>query len=88
MGCMACHTASDKDQAKIGPTWKGLYGKKRDIFKADSVEATEDYLRESILNPAAKIVKGFEKIEAGMPVYAGVLNDAQVASIILYIKTL
>ncbi len=88
MGCMACHTASDKDQAKIGPSWKGLYGKKRDIFKADSVEATEDYLRESILNPAAKIVKGFEKIEAGMPVYAGVLNDAQIDSLILYIKTL
>ncbi len=88
MGCMACHTISDKDQAKIGPSWKGLYGKKRDLHKSDSVEATEDYLRESILNPSAKIVKGFEKIEAGMPVYAGVLNDAQIDSLILYIKTL
>jgi len=88
MGCMACHTTSDKDQAKIGPSWKGLYGKKRDIHKSQSIEATEDYLRESIVNPAAKIVKGFEKIEAGMPVYAGVLNDAQVDSLIMYIKTL
>jgi cytochrome c2 len=88
MGCMACHTTSDSDQAKIGPSWKGLYGKKRDIYKGDSVEATEDYLRESMVNPTAKIVKGFEKIEAGMPVYAGVLNDMQIDSLILYIKTL
>jgi cytochrome c2 len=88
MGCMACHTVSEKDQAKIGPSWKGLYGKKREIFQAGNVEATEDYLRESILDPAAKIVKGFEKIEAGMPIYAGVLSEAQIESLILYIKTL
>jgi cytochrome c2 len=88
MGCMACHTSSDKDQAKIGPSWKGLYGKKREIFKGGSLEATEDYLRESILDPAAKIVKGFEKIEAGMPIYAGILNESQIDSLILFIKTL
>ncbi len=88
MGCMACHATDDAVQPKIGPTWKGLYGKKRDIFKGGSVDATDDYLRESILTPAAKIVKGYEKIEAGMPVYSGVLNDAQIESLILFIKTL
>lgn len=89
MGCMACHATDDAPaQLKIGPTWKGLYGSQRDIFKSQPVEATDDYLRESILEPAAKILKGYEKIEAGMPVYLGVLNDAQVESLIMFIKTL
>lgn len=88
MGCMACHATDDSVQLKIGPSWKGLYGKKREIFKGQPVEATDDYLRESILTPAAKIVKGFEKIEAGMPVYSGVLSDSQIESIIMFIKTL
>ena len=88
MGCMACHSLDDAVEKKIGPSWKGLYGRKREIFKGETVEATEDYLRESILTPAAKVVKGFEKIEAGMPVYSGVLNDAQIESLIMFIKTL
>ncbi len=88
MGCMACHSLDDAVEKKIGPSWKGLYGSKREIFKGGSIEATDDYLRESILTPAAKIVKGFEKIEAGMPVYSGVLNDTQIESLIMFIKTL
>ena len=88
MGCMACHSLDDAVEKKIGPSWKGLYGAKREIFKGGTVEATDDYLRESILTPAAKIVKGFEKIEAGMPVYSGVLNDTQIESLIMFIKTL
>jgi hypothetical protein len=75
-------------QPKIGPSWKGLYGKKVEIYKGGTIDATDDYLRESILAPAAKIVKGYEKIEAGMPVYSGVLNDTQIESIIMFIKTL
>jgi len=88
MGCMACHATDDSVQLKVGPSWKGLYGSKRKIFKGEEVEATDDYLRESILAPADKIVKGYEKIEAGMPIYAGVLNDAQIESLIMFIKTL
>lgn len=88
MGCMACHATDDSVQLKIGPSWKGLYGKRREIFKSQPVDATEDYLRESILTPSAKIVKGYEKIEAGMPVYSGVLSDSQIESIIMFIKTL
>jgi cytochrome c2 len=88
MGCMACHSLDDAVEKKIGPSWKGLYGKKREIYKGGTVEATDDYIRESILTPAAKIVKGYEKIEAGMPVYSGVLNDSQIESLIMFIKTL
>jgi cytochrome c2 len=88
MGCMACHTTDNVAQQGIGPAWKGLFGSKRDIVKGTPMIADEAYLRESILTPAAKIVKGYEKVEAGMPVYAGVLSDSQVESIILFIKTL
>jgi len=88
MGCMACHAADDSVQPKIGPSWKGLYGKERPIVKQPSVIADEAYLREAILTPAARVVKGFEKVEAGMPQYAGVLTDAQVESLILFIKSL
>jgi cytochrome c2 len=88
MGCMACHATDDSKQPKIGPTWKGLYGKKRQFFKGPDAVADDAYIRESILIPSAKIVKGYEKAETGMPVYAGVLNDSQIQSIILFIKTL
>ena len=88
MGCMACHAIDDTNQPKIGPTWKGLYGRNRQFAKGPDVIADEAYIRESILIPSAKIVKGYEKVEAGMPIYSGVLTDAQIDSIILFIKTL
>ncbi len=88
MGCMACHATDDSVQPKIGPSWKGLFGKEREFAKAPKTVADEAYLRESILAPAAKVVKGYEKVEAGMPVYAGVLTDSQIESLILFIKSL
>lgn len=88
MGCMACHAIDDTVQPKIGPPWKGLYGKTREISKGPNVVADDAYIRESILIPSAKTVKGYEKVEAGMPVYQGVLSDSQIRSIILFIKTL
>ena len=88
MGCMACHATDDTVQQRIGPPWKGLYGKQREFAKAPSCVADEEYLRESIMTPAARIVKGYEKTESGMPVYAGVLTDSQIDSVILFIKSL
>ena len=88
MGCIACHATDDSLQPKIGPGWKGLYGKKRELAKGATVTADDMYLRESILTPAAKTVKGYERVETGMPVYAGVLTDSQVESLILFIKSL
>lgn len=86
-GCLACHSDA-ANVAKYGPTMKALYGKQRVFPKDGRVIADEAYLREAILEPAAKIVPGFEKAEAGMPSYAGVLTPRQIESIILYIKSL
>ena len=89
-GCMACHSTDGTLVGKVGPSWKGLFGAERDIAKGmkGKLKADEAYLRESITNPSAKVVKGFEKFDTGMPIYAGILNDSQIESLILYIKSL
>ena len=89
-GCMACHSIDGTLVGKVGPSWKGLYGSEREIAKGEKgkFKADEAYLRESITNPSAKVVKGFEKFDTGMPIYNGILNDSQIESLILYIKSL
>lgn len=89
MGCMACHSVDGTVYGKVGPSWKGLYGSERILAKGgDKAMADEAYIKESIQNPSAKVVKGYEKLDAGMPIYAGVLNDSQIESLILFIKSL
>jgi cytochrome c2 len=90
-GCVACHAAEDKVVDKSGPTWRGLFGRRRPVFvagKPSDITVDEAYVRESILQPSAKIAAGFEKGEYAMPSYAGVLSEAQVESLILFIKSL
>ncbi|MFA6545198.1 MAG: cytochrome c [Limisphaerales bacterium] len=91
LGCVACHSADGVEVAKVGPTWAGLFGSERVVVvgkKKITAPANEAYLRESILDPPAKIVAGFEKGEYAMPSYAGVANDSQVEALILFIKSL
>lgn len=89
-GCMACHSTDGTLVGKVGPSWKGLYGSEREIAKGTKgkFKADEAYLHESITNPSAKVVKGFEKFDTGMPIYAGILNESQIESLILFIKSL
>jgi hypothetical protein len=68
-----------------------LYGREETVTAGGEkikTVADEGYLRESILNPTAKIVTGFEKGEYAMPSYAGVLTDSQVDALVLFIKSL
>ena len=91
MGCVACHSTSGGYVTKIGPTWNGLYGKEREIVvnrKRTSIKVDDAYLRESILDPTAKVVQGFEKGEYALPSYAGVLNYSQIESLLLFIKSI
>jgi cytochrome c oxidase subunit 2 len=81
--CMICHQTSD--QKLVGPGWKGLFGKQEVMESGETVTADENYIRESILNPNAKIVKGFPP---AMPSFAGQLNDQEILGVIEYIKTL
>ena len=93
LGCVACHSVKDQDLFHIGPKWKGLFGTQREYIGEDkkskgTVTADEAYIRESILQPAAKRHVSYTKSEYAMPSYAGVITDSQLESLILYIKSL
>jgi cytochrome c oxidase subunit II len=82
-GCAACHSVDGS--RGIGPSWKGIFGKPEKLSGGASVVVDENYIRESITDPAAKIVDGYAP---SMPTYQGKLNDRQLSGIIEYIKTL
>jgi cytochrome c oxidase subunit II len=88
LGCVACHSVDGKPAT--GPTWKGIFGTQRALADGSSVLADENYLRESILNAQAKIVKGFggNGMPSVMPPYQGQLSEDQVLGLIEYIKSL
>ena len=80
-GCAACHSVNGA--AVVGPTWQGLFGSTVELEGGSSVTADEAYLTESIKDPKAKVVKGFQPT---MPVYP--FTDEEIANIVAYIKTL
>lgn len=82
-GCATCHSI---DGSKgTGPSWKGIYGTQQPLSDGTSVLADENYIRESIMVPGAKIVKGYENV---MPVFQGLLRDRETNALIAYIKSL
>ncbi len=81
-GCASCHLA---DGAGPGPSLDGVYGSQVQLDSGETVAADENYLRESILNPNAKIVARYEPI---MPAFAGQLNDEEVNQLVAYIRSL
>jgi mono/diheme cytochrome c family protein len=88
MGCVACHSADGSTLGKVGPTWKNLAGSRVRFTDGTTAIADSDYLRESIRKPTAKIVKDYDKSDAGMPSYEGVLTDPQIEALVLYIESL
>lgn len=81
--CMSCHSTDGTEM--VGPSWQGLFGSQEQLADGSTVEVDENYLRESMLNPGAKIVEGYQNV---MPSVQGQLNDEQINAIIEYIKTL
>jgi cytochrome c2 len=84
-GCIGCHSIDGTKAGKIGPTFKGLYGSDVTLTTGAVRKADDAYLHRAMLDPASEIVQGFEP---GMPSFRGVLTDAEVASLIRYIKSL
>ncbi len=82
-GCLSCHTTDGSP--KIGPTLKGVYGSRVTLSDGTIVTADDNYIRESVLDPNAKIVKGFPAI---MPTFKGTLKDEDIAAVIAYMKRL
>ncbi len=88
MGCMACHSIDGSTKGRVGPTFSGLVGKKRSFAKGPDRVADADYIRESILQPAEKVIKEYAESDIGMPTYEGVLTESQISSLVKYIETL
>ena len=83
LGCASCHGANA--EGGRGPALLGLFGSKVVLNNNQSVTADESYLRESILNPQAKIVTGFGPI---MPSFQGQLSEEQLLDVVAYVKSL
>ena len=83
--CVACHSADGSPL--VGPSWQGIYGSQETLADDTTVEVNDEYLRESIVDPNAKIVKGFQPNL--MPAtYGDTLNGSDIEDIIAYIKSL
>ena len=82
LGCLACHNPAS---GALGPDVTGLFMSTVELEDGRTVVADEDYIRQSILEPMAKITKGYQPI---MPTYRGQLDETQLMQIIAYIKSL
>jgi cytochrome c oxidase subunit 2 len=80
--CNTCHLSDGKGRA---PSLNGVAGAKVLLADGSTVTADDVYLRESILNPNAKIVA---KYQALMPTFQGQLTEEQLLSLMAYIKSL
>ena len=81
--CNTCHSVNGS--AMTGPTWQHMFGQNVDLADGTHVLVDENYVRESILQPAVKVVRGFNPV---MPSYQGSLTDRQLDALIAYIRTL
>lgn len=81
--CNTCHTVNG--DRLVGPSFKGLFGTEQELIGGTKVLADENYIRESIMDPMKKIVKGYVP---QMPTYRGQLSDEELNQLIAYIKSL
>lgn len=85
-GCLACHSLDGS--AKIGPTFKGVFGKKETVIrngKDVEIIVNDDFIRQTLLEPEKDRVKGFPPV---MPSQKGLLTGKEIDAIITYLRTL
>jgi cytochrome c oxidase subunit 2 len=82
LGCANCHRTDGKGR---GPSLVGVAGEMVELERGGKVLADEEYLRESILNPQAKLVAGYQGI---MPVFQGLVSEDQLLQLIEYLKSI
>jgi cytochrome c oxidase subunit 2 len=82
LGCVTCHRA---DTAGRGPNLQGLFGRPVRLADGGTVTADEGYIRESIVNPAARVVAGYQPI---MPAYQGLVTEESLMHLVAYVQSL
>jgi cytochrome c oxidase subunit 2 len=80
MGCAVCHSV-----AGLAPALAGVFGSAVALQNGETIVADESYIRESILQPRAKIVSGYAPI---MPTFQGQLSEEELAQLVAYVKSL
>ena len=83
LGCASCHGANA--EGGRGPALLAVFGSNVVLNNGQTLKADEAYIRESILNPQAKIVTGFGPI---MPSFQGQVNEEQLLQLVAYVKSL
>jgi len=82
LGCATCHRS---DVQGRGPNLAGIYNKPVQLEDGRTVVADENYVRESILDPTAKIVDGFKPV---MPTFQGIVSEEELNALVAYVKSL
>jgi cytochrome c oxidase subunit 2 len=82
LGCATCHRTDFQGR---GPNLLGVFGKPVQLEDGRIVTVDENYVRESILDPGAKVVKGFKPV---MPTFQGLVSEEQVNALVAYVKAL
>lgn len=82
LGCASCHAGGPQQR---GAKLEGIYGKDVKLIGGQTVTANDEYIRNSILNPGAQVVEGFQPI---MPTFKGQVTEEQLVSLVAYIKSL
>jgi len=82
LACISCHRTDGQGR---GPKLEGLYGSQVQLQDGQRVVADESYIRESILNPKARLVSGYQAI---MPTFQGLVNEEQLLQLIAYVRSL
>ena len=82
LGCQTCHRMDTQGR---GPNLQGVFGKPVMLEDGRTVTADENYVRESILDPGAKVVKGFKPV---MPTFQGLVSEEQLNALVAYVKSL
>jgi len=82
LGCATCHRSDSQGR---GPNLLGAFGKLVQLEDGRIVTFDENYVRESILDPGAKIVKGFKPV---MPTFQGLVSEEQLNALVAYVKSL
>lgn len=82
LGCASCHAGGANQR---GAKLEGIFGKEVKFVGGGSTIVNDDYLRNSILNPAAQVVEGFQPI---MPTFKGQVTEEQLNALVAYIKSL
>jgi len=80
-GCLACHSLDGS--RGVGPTWQGVWGTEEALADGSTVTVDAAYIRESILQPQAKVTEGFQPI---MPPFQ--LGDAEIDAVVALIESL